>query len=143
MRRNLISVTRLQQRSIVLRATYATNSRRPGQGDASDAVPDPSHNDVGPGMSITFLHCYSFPLALAFLFISVHDIYAQCTATGITQTLTEAIHRQETYDRQGAIRCPIISETDTGNNNKRAHEDHPAAPGPVIGMNDERGGKGL
>lgn len=26
--------------------------------------------------------------------------------------------------------------------NKKAKEDHPEAPGPVIGMNDERGGKG-
>ena len=32
------------------------------------------------------------------------------------------------------------TEKDTGNNNQRAKEDHPEAPGPVIGMNDERGG---
>ena len=31
------------------------------------------------------------------------------------------------------------SEKDTGDNNKRAEEDHPEAPQPVIGMNDERG----
>ncbi|MCJ1306654.1 hypothetical protein MMC25_000297 [Agyrium rufum] len=34
------------------------------------------------------------------------------------------------------------SETDQGNNNERAKKDHPEAPGPVLGMNDERGGKG-
>ena len=34
------------------------------------------------------------------------------------------------------------SEKDTGNNNERAQKDHPEAPGPVIGMNDERGGVG-
>lgn len=34
------------------------------------------------------------------------------------------------------------SESDQTNANKRAKEDHPEAPGPVIGMNDERGGKG-
>ncbi|MCJ1241146.1 hypothetical protein MMC14_009150 [Varicellaria rhodocarpa] len=32
------------------------------------------------------------------------------------------------------------SEKDTGNHNERAKKDHPEAPGPVIGMNDERGG---
>ena len=32
------------------------------------------------------------------------------------------------------------TEKDTGNNNEQAKKDHPEAPGPVIGMNDERGG---
>ena len=32
------------------------------------------------------------------------------------------------------------TEKDQGNNNERAKKDHPEAPGPVIGMNDERGG---
>ena len=31
------------------------------------------------------------------------------------------------------------TEKDTGNNNEQAKKDHPEAPGPVIGMNDERG----
>jgi len=35
------------------------------------------------------------------------------------------------------------SQSDHTNANKRAKEDHPEAPGPVIGMNDERGGKGF
>ncbi|KAG6995431.1 hypothetical protein G7Y79_00045g081020 [Physcia stellaris] len=34
------------------------------------------------------------------------------------------------------------TEKDTGNDNAQAKADHPEAPGPVIGMNDERGGKG-
>jgi len=34
------------------------------------------------------------------------------------------------------------SEKDKGNQNEKAKEDHPEAPGPVLGMNDERGGKG-
>jgi len=29
-----------------------------------------------------------------------------------------------------------------GGYNEKAKKDHPKAPGPVIGMNDERGGKG-
>lgn len=33
-----------------------------------------------------------------------------------------------------------ISEKDHGDQNKKAKKDHPEAPGPVIGMNDERGG---
>ncbi|CAD6570375.1 MAG: hypothetical protein ASARMPRED_003668 [Alectoria sarmentosa] len=32
------------------------------------------------------------------------------------------------------------SEKDSGNQNEQAKKDHPEAPGPVIGMNDERGG---
>ena len=31
------------------------------------------------------------------------------------------------------------SEQDSGNQNQQAQKDHPEAPGPVIGMNDERG----
>ena len=32
------------------------------------------------------------------------------------------------------------TEGDHGNQNEQAKKDHPEAPGPVIGMNDERGG---
>lgn len=32
------------------------------------------------------------------------------------------------------------SEGDHGNMNEKAKKDHPEAPGPVLGMNDERGG---
>ena len=32
------------------------------------------------------------------------------------------------------------TEKDKGNQNEQAQKDHPEAPGPVIGMNDERGG---
>lgn len=35
-----------------------------------------------------------------------------------------------------------ISRRDEKKSNKRAKEDHPAAPEPVIGMNSERGSKG-
>lgn len=31
------------------------------------------------------------------------------------------------------------TENDPGNQNQQAQKDHPEAPGPVIGMNDERG----
>jgi len=31
------------------------------------------------------------------------------------------------------------TEKDAGNQNEQAKKDHPEAPGPVIGMNDERG----
>ena len=36
-----------------------------------------------------------------------------------------------------------ISEKDSGNQNEQAQKDHREAPGPVIGMNDERGGVSL
>lgn len=32
------------------------------------------------------------------------------------------------------------NEKDYGNQNKKTKEEHPEAPGPVLGMNDERGG---
>lgn len=34
-------------------------------------------------------------------------------------------------------------EKDKGNQNEQAQKDHPEAPGPVLGMNDERGGVSL
>ncbi|KAK3178608.1 hypothetical protein OEA41_000745 [Lepraria neglecta] len=34
------------------------------------------------------------------------------------------------------------TEKDAGNQNEQAKKDHPEAPGPVIGMNDERGQMG-
>lgn len=36
-----------------------------------------------------------------------------------------------------------ISRQDEGNNNARAKKDRPAAPEPVIGMNEERGSVSL
>lgn len=44
-----------------------------------------------------------------------------------------------TDDKQSSA----ASEHDSRQDNKRAKEDHPEAPGPVIGMNDERGGVGF
>lgn len=35
------------------------------------------------------------------------------------------------------------TEKDHGNQNEKAHKDHPEAPGPVLGMNDERGSVGV
>lgn len=42
----------------------------------------------------------------------------------------------------GGESSQAASEADQGNHNERAKKDHPEAPGPVIGMNDERGGSG-
>lgn len=33
-----------------------------------------------------------------------------------------------------------LSRKDEGGYNRKAKEEHPEAPGPVLGMNDERGG---
>ena len=41
---------------------------------------------------------------------------------------------------EGSHPDSAATEKDTGNSNERAKKDHPEAPGPVIGMNDERGG---
>jgi hypothetical protein len=43
---------------------------------------------------------------------------------------------------EGKEGSQAISQKDEGSHNKRAKEEHPEAPGPVIGMNDERGGVG-
>jgi hypothetical protein len=43
---------------------------------------------------------------------------------------------------EGKEGSQAISQKDEGDHNKRAKEQHPEAPGPVIGMNDERGGVG-
>lgn len=40
----------------------------------------------------------------------------------------------------GSAQSSAASEKDHGDQNRKAKEDHPEAPGPVIGMNDERGG---
>ncbi|KAL8995885.1 MAG: hypothetical protein Q9188_006704 [Gyalolechia gomerana] len=47
--------------------------------------------------------------------------------------------RQRTQDdeHEGSS---AASQKDPGNQNEKAKRDHPEAPGPVIGMNDERGG---
>jgi hypothetical protein len=41
--------------------------------------------------------------------------------------------------QEGQEGSQAISGKDEGSNNKRAKEDRPEAPEPVIGMNDERG----
>jgi len=43
---------------------------------------------------------------------------------------------------KGGSNSQAMSEADHGNQNAKAKKDHPEAPGPVLGMNDERGGKG-
>ncbi|KAG8526784.1 uncharacterized protein KY384_008213 [Bacidia gigantensis] len=44
-------------------------------------------------------------------------------------------------DRSGGEgHSQATTQQDKGNQNEQAKKDHPEAPGPVIGMNDERGG---
>ena len=42
----------------------------------------------------------------------------------------------------GKSRSQAATQKDEKNSGQRAKEEHPEAPEPVIGMNDERGGKG-
>lgn len=49
--------------------------------------------------------------------------------------------RERAADNENASQG--TSEQDSGNQNEQAKKDHPEAPGPVIGMNDERGGVSL
>lgn len=46
---------------------------------------------------------------------------------------------RESGDENGS---QATTEKDSGNQNEQAKKDHPEAPGPVIGMNDERGQMG-
>lgn len=53
---------------------------------------------------------------------------------------SEAVHsgqRERAGESEPA--SAATTEKDPGNQNKEAQKDHPEAPGPVIGMNDERG----
>lgn len=43
----------------------------------------------------------------------------------------------------GSEQSSATSEKDHGNQNEKAKKDHPEAPGPVLGMNDERGSVGV
>lgn len=45
-------------------------------------------------------------------------------------------------DRAAGGSSDATSGKDQNDQNAKAKKDHPEAPGPVIGMNDERGGKG-
>ncbi|KAK5073024.1 hypothetical protein LTS08_004106 [Lithohypha guttulata] len=51
-------------------------------------------------------------------------------------------HQARSEKAQGESGSGAISEKDEKNANQKAKEDHPEAPGPVIGMNSERGSKG-
>ena len=43
----------------------------------------------------------------------------------------------------GSEQSSATNEKDHGNQNEKAKKDHPEAPGPVLGMNDERGSVGV
>ena len=48
-------------------------------------------------------------------------------------------------NQHGSKEAPsqATSQKDQRNSNERAKKEHPEAPEPVIGMNEERGGKGF
>ncbi|KAI9697747.1 MAG: hypothetical protein M1836_004423 [Candelina mexicana] len=58
------------------------------------------------------------------------NVHSSASASGKRQKAT------------GDGQSSATSERDPKNDNERAQKDHPEAPGPVIGMNDERGPKG-
>ena len=47
---------------------------------------------------------------------------------------------KDTHSSSDGGHSQATTEKDKGNQNAQAKKDHPEAPGPVIGMNDERGG---
>ena len=53
---------------------------------------------------------------------------------------SSASHSGKRAKAEDSSNSSATSDKDQGNNNERAKKDHPEAPGPVIGMNDERGG---
>lgn len=50
--------------------------------------------------------------------------------------------RQENWGIADSTMSGAMTERDLGRNAKRAKEEHPKSPEPIIGMNDERGQKG-
>ncbi|KAI9771943.1 MAG: hypothetical protein M1835_006336 [Candelina submexicana] len=59
------------------------------------------------------------------------NVHSSASASGKRQKAT------------GDGQSSATSERDPKNDNERAQKDHPEAPGPVIGMNDERGPGGV
>jgi hypothetical protein len=58
------------------------------------------------------------------------------------QAEAAAFGQQEREENRGIAdrtKSQATTERDLGRNNKRAKEDHPKAPEPIIGMNDEKG----
>ncbi|KAL8845071.1 MAG: hypothetical protein Q9176_000743 [Flavoplaca citrina] len=60
------------------------------------------------------------------------DVHSGASKSGARQRVEDSEHEGSSAAKQ----------KDPGNQNEKAKRDHPEAPGPVIGMNDERGGKG-
>ncbi|KAL8737403.1 MAG: hypothetical protein Q9181_001710 [Wetmoreana brouardii] len=60
------------------------------------------------------------------------DVHSGASKSGARQRITDNEHEGSS----------AASQKDPGKQNEKAKRDHPEAPGPVIGMNDERGGKG-
>ena len=58
------------------------------------------------------------------------DVQSSASKSGKRQRVGDSEH----------VGSSATSEKDPGNQNEQAKKDHPEAPGPVIGMNDERGG---
>lgn len=50
---------------------------------------------------------------------------------------SDAAHSGMKQHEKGEEGSQGLSRKDEGNNNQKAKEDHPEAPGPVLGMNDE------
>ncbi|KAI4182763.1 MAG: hypothetical protein L6R41_005784 [Letrouitia leprolyta] len=61
------------------------------------------------------------------------DVQSGASKSGARQRAQEDEH----------VGSGATSEQDPGSQNEKAKQDHPEAPGPVIGMNDERGGNGI
>jgi hypothetical protein len=53
---------------------------------------------------------------------------------------SDAAHSSMKQRDKGEEGSQGVSQNDERNSNKRAKEENPEAPGPVLGMNDERGG---
>lgn len=74
------------------------------------------------------------------------------TAKGIGSTSKDHIARTDDHNvqadasnagkaaKESGGKDDATSERDTHNSNEKAKKDHPEAPSPVVGMNDERGG---
>ncbi|KAL8915046.1 MAG: hypothetical protein Q9171_000486 [Xanthocarpia ochracea] len=58
------------------------------------------------------------------------DVHSGASKSGARQRMNDDEHEGSS----------AASQKDPGNQNEKAKKDHPEAPGPVIGMNDERGG---
>ncbi|KAL8697401.1 MAG: hypothetical protein Q9201_007140 [Fulgogasparrea decipioides] len=105
-----MSLTRLTIRRLVLLRPFSTASLRAAENEPGWSGRQPSEHVTNRKDEL--------------------DVHSGASKSGARQRYTDNEHEGSS----------AASQKDPSNQNEKANKDHPEAPGPVIGMNDERGG---